>query len=288
MNRKSWLAIVAILTLLSVSPVIHAAPRKAHVVVLGAARKVAYSKVGDPAGALAGETELKVRALVVDGVLKEWTTGDAHDVTDRSFVVRRAIKLNDSLPSEQTGEPSSTKTGEGTTPGEKVGAASIVKTGDKPATGEKAVPGGKSAANSAYSGKPKPVSLAEHWVWQRGPWLLVDRVTGHAVALKLPDYDPGVSQVVWFRDYGAYCGVTASGKSLYAVVAQVAARKAVLAKKLAAFAPESHPEPVCGLAEWQREPLKVTFHPTGKDAVSFEVVPGSAVLVEDAGDEAEK
>ena len=81
--------------------------------------------------------------------------------------------------------------------------------------------------------------------------------------------------------------MTASGKSLYAVVAQVAARRAVLAKKLAAFDAESHPAPVCGLATWQREPLKVTFHPTGKDAASFEVVPGSAVLVEDAGDEAE-
>ena len=41
-----------------------------------------------------------------------------------------------------------------------------------------------------------------------------------------------MSQVSWFRDYAAYCGVTASGKSLYAVVAQVAARKPVLAKKL--------------------------------------------------------
>jgi hypothetical protein len=27
--------------------------------------------------------------------------------------------------------------------------------------------------------------------------------------------------------------------------------------------------------------------PTGKDAASFDIVPGSAVLVEDAGDEAE-
>jgi hypothetical protein len=115
----------------------------------------------------------------------------------------------------------------------------------------------------------------------------VDRVTGHATPLKLPDYDPGVSQPVWFRDYAAYCGVTASGKSLYAVVAQVAARKAVLAKKLAAFDAEKHAEPVCGLAEWQREPLRVTFHPTGKDAAGFDVIPGSAVLVEDAGDEAE-
>jgi hypothetical protein len=123
-------------------------------------------------------------------------------------------------------------------------------------------------------------------VWQRGPWLLVDRVTGHVVALKLPDYDPGVSQVSWFRDYAAYCGVTASGKSLYAVVAQVAARKAVLAKKLAGFDAESHPDPACSAAEWQREPLRITFHPAGKDTVSFDIVPGSAVLVEDA-DEAE-
>jgi hypothetical protein len=105
--------------------------------------------------------------------------------------------------------------------------------------------------------------------------------------LKLPDYDPGVSQVSWFRDYGAYCGVTPSGKSLYAVVAQVEARKAVLKKKLAAFDPESHPEPACGQAEWQREPLRILFHPTGRDALSFNIVPGSAVLVEDAGDDAE-
>ena len=82
-----------------------------------------------------------------------------------------------------------------------------------------------------------------------------------------------MSQVSWFRDYGAYCGVTASGKSLYAVVAQVAARKAVLAKKLEVFDVENHPDPVCGAAEWQREPLKVTFHPAGKDAVSFDVFP---------------
>ena len=126
-------------------------------------------------------------------------------------------------------------------------------------------------------------------MWQRGPWLLVDRVTGHVTALKLPDYDPGVSQVSWFRDYGAYCGVTASGKSLYAVVAQLAARKPVLAKKLDAFDPDpkTRPDPVCAPPEWQREPLRVTFHPTGKGDLSFDIVPGSAVLVEDSGDDAE-
>lgn len=226
---------VAIAAMLAAATAIQAAPRKAHTVVLGAARRVHYSKAGDPAGAAAGEQELKIRALLVDGVLKEWTTGDAHDVTDRSFVVRRAIKLNNELPGEA----------------------------------------------AATAGKPDP------WVWQRGPWLLVDRVTGHLLALKLPDYDPGVSHVSWFRDYAAYCGVTASGKSLYAVVAQIAARKPVLAKKIAAFDPANHPEPACGAAEWQREPLRITFHPSGSDAESFDIVPGSAVLVEDAGDEAE-
>jgi len=132
-----------------------------------------------------------------------------------------------------------------------------------------------------------PARPASTWVWQRGPWLLVDRVTGHVTPLKLPDYDPGVSQISWFRDYGAYCGVTASGKSLYAVVAQVAARKPVLAKKLAAFDAENRADPVCGPAEWQREPLRITFHLGGANAVSFDIVPGSAVLVEDSGDEPE-
>jgi hypothetical protein len=233
--KIEWrIAVLVVAALVSVSAV-HAAAKKVHTVGLAGAKKVPYSKVGDPAGAVTGENTLKIRALLVDGVLKEWTTGDAHDVTDRSFLVRRVIRLNDSLPDDKAG----------------------------------------------HSDKQ------EHWVWQRGPWLLVDRVTGHVTALKLPDYDPGVSQVSWFRDYGAYCGVTATGKSLYAVVVQVAARKAVLAKKLAAFDPASHSDPVCGAPEWQREPLRITFNATGKVSASFDLVPGSAVLVEDSGDDAE-
>src|ERR1700740_1743359 len=139
---------------------LQAAARKTHTVFLGVAKRVPYSKAGDPAGAAAGETDLKIRPLLVDDAVKEWTTGDAHDVTDRSFVIRRVLRLNDNLP------------------------------------GDKQI----------------------HWVWQRGPWLVMTRVTVHVTAIKLPDYDPGVSQVSWFRDYGAYCGITASGKSLYAVV----------------------------------------------------------------------
>ena len=230
MRRTLTIAVVAALAAFAALP---SAAAKTHTVVLGAARKVTYSRADDPAGAQAGEDTLTIRALLVDGVLKEWTTGASHDVTDRSFVVRRVIRLNDTLP------------------------------GDKP----------------AVTGKPG------QWVWQRGPWLLVDRVTGHITALKLPDYDPGVSQVSWFRDYAAYCGLTASGKSLYAIVAQVAARKAVLSKKLAAFDPGDHPDPACAAPEWQRDPMRVTFHPAGKSAAAFDVVPGSAVLVEDSDDD---
>lgn len=212
-----------------------AATRKTHTVGLGMAKKVVYSRAGDPAGAQAGEESLSIRALTVDGLVKEWTTGASHDVTDRSFVVRRAIRLNDTLP------------------------------GDKPGTESKLV----------------------QWVWQRGPWLLVDRASGHVTALKLPDYDPGVSQVSWFRDYAAYCGLTASGKSVYAVVAQLAGRKPVLSRKLAAFDAGNHLDPVCGPPDWQRDPMRVTFHPAGKDAAAFDLTPGSAVLVEDSDDDVE-
>lgn len=200
---------------------------KSHVVALGAVRHEPYSTQGDPAGAKPGETDLKVRPLVVDGKVKEWTTGEAHDVTERSFAVRRAVRLNDSLPSDH----------------------------------------------------------AVRWVWQRGPWILVDRDSGKVTALHLPDFDPGVSDVIWFRDYAAYCGLNAGGKQLFALVAQVAARRPLLAKKLGAWDAADHPSPACAAAQWQREPLKVSFQPTGAALVSFDLLGTSAVLVEDGDEE---
>jgi hypothetical protein len=230
---KTFAHLVAVLAVwIAFQPTIGATPRKVHSVALGGIRRVPYSRAGDPAGAAQGEDALKIRPLVVDGAVKEWTTGEAHEVTDRSFVVRRVLRLNDELPNEKA-------------------------------------------------------STAKHWVWQRGPWLLVDRISGHVVALKLPDYDPGVSQVSWFRDYGAYCGITTSGKSLYAVVAQLAARKPVLAKKLSPFDISGRSQQSCAAPEWQREPLRATFHPVGKEAVSFDIVPGSAVLVEESDDDSQ-
>jgi hypothetical protein len=87
--------------------------------------------------------------------------------------------------------------------------------------------------------------------------------------------------VAWFRDYAAYCGLNAGGKQLFAVVAQVAARRPLLAKKLVAWDAADHPTPACAAAIWQREPLKVSFQPNGASAVSFDLVGTSAVLVED-------
>jgi hypothetical protein len=205
------------------APLAFGAGAKPRVVGLGAVKRVPYSVEGDPAGGRADEKELRVRPLVVDGRVKEWTTGEAHDVTDRSFAVRRAVRLNDALPADKT----------------------------------------------------------EHWVWQRGPWLLVDRASGKITALRLPDFDPAVSEVAWFRDYAAYCGLHEGGKQLYAVVAQVAARKPLLTKKLAPWDATNHAAPACAEAVWQREPLRIGFQPTGGAAVSFDLVGSSAVLVED-------
>jgi hypothetical protein len=221
LSRATGWAMLMLLWIVGGYPL--AAATKPHVVFVGSYKTGPYNIAGDPAGALSTEKQLRVRPLLVDGKVKEWTNGEAHAITDRTFVIRRALRLNDALP------------------------------GDK----------------------------SEHWIWQRGPWIMVDRVKGSVTALHLPDYDPAVSSVVWFRDYAAYCGLTASGKQLYAVVAQVAARKPVVAKKLSPWSPgESHPA-ACAAAVWQREPLRVTFQPTDAASVSYRLVGLSAVLVED-------
>jgi hypothetical protein len=217
-GKSVWLMAMAL-----VLPAMAWCAPKPHAVALGAARREPYSAQSDPAGARKDEAELKVRPLTVDGKVKEWTTGEAHDVTDRSFAVRRAVRLNDALPTDH----------------------------------------------------------GERWVWQKGPWLLVDRASGKVAALHLPDFDPAVSEAVWFRDYAAYCGVNTSGKQLFAMVAQVEARRPLLAKKLGPWDAADHPSPACAPAVWQREPLRVSFQPTDAAEVSFDLIGTSAVLVED-------
>lgn len=45
--------------------------------------------------------QIQVRALYVDSKLREFTTGEPHEVTDQIFVVRRAYRLNDALPEDE-------------------------------------------------------------------------------------------------------------------------------------------------------------------------------------------
>ena len=70
-----------------------AAPRQ-HTVVLGRFRAV------DALDQNGLSTKIRVRELVVDGRVREYTSGNPHDVTDRLFVIRRVRRINDSLPSE--------------------------------------------------------------------------------------------------------------------------------------------------------------------------------------------
>ena len=224
---------LSIALLLLPLPLLAGGRAKPHTVGIGAGKRVPYSITSDPSGAAPDEKTLRVRPLIVDDKVKDWTTGEVHDITDRSFVVRRALRLNDSLPGDKT----------------------------------------------------------EHWIWQRGPWIMIDRTNGHVTAMKLPDYDPAVSQVVWFRDYAAYCGLTSGGHQLYAVVAQVAARRPILAKKIGPWsptppAPGAPATPACAKATWQRDPLRVSFSPTSvAEPMNFNLVGLSAVLVEDGDTE---
>jgi hypothetical protein len=73
------------------------AATRTHTIVLGKAAAIKLTGGTGPA-------EARIRPLLVDDHLKEYTSGPAHDVTDRLFVIRRAYRLNDTLPAE-TGKP---------------------------------------------------------------------------------------------------------------------------------------------------------------------------------------
>ena len=78
------------------------AASKPHVVAFGKWQTVKwFAERGTPAATGQGRgMDLKIRPLYVDSKLKENTVGPPHDVTDRIFVVRRAYRVNDSLPAE--------------------------------------------------------------------------------------------------------------------------------------------------------------------------------------------
>lgn len=160
-------------------------------------------------------TEITVRALSVDGKVKEFTTGDAHDVTDHEFVIRRAYRINDSLPEDASRTP--------------------------------------------------------RWLWQRGDWILVDRKSGRATSLRLADFDPFYSQVSWYRDYAAYCGISSSGERVTATVAEIGTKKPLYHKDIAKNTMGEDPDSNCSAPHWERQPARVTFHPRGSEKFTVTV-----------------
>ena len=172
---------------------------------------------------------MNVRPLIVDGRLKEFTTGEAHTVTDRIFVVRRAFRVNDNLPGEQGKMP--------------------------------------------------------RWVWQRGGWLVVDRLTARISQVNLPLFDPFYSQASWFRDYAAYCGVSDNAEKVYTVVMQLGSKKAVLRQEIGAASQGEDPDSDCDAPTWEKNPARVTFHPKRGQPSSFIVRGRSADVAPPSGDE---
>ena len=134
---------------------------------------------------------------------------------------------------------------------------------------------------------PAEIATTPRWQWQRGGWLLVDRLTGRVSQLNLPEFDPFYSTASWYRDYIAYCGVSEDGKKLYAVVAQVGRRKPILKRDAGEPAAADDPDSECPSPVWQRTPMRVTFQPGDKEKLVFNIRSRVVDVVNDA-EEAEE
>ncbi|HKS76306.1 MAG TPA: hypothetical protein VJQ82_24040 [Terriglobales bacterium] len=131
-------------------------------------------------------------------------------------------------------------------------------------------------------------SSAPQWRWQRGGWLLVDRVTGRISQVPLPDYDPYYSIASWYRDYAAYCGISEDGKKLFAVVAQIGRRKPILKKALGDAGEDDMPDSDCPAPVWQRKPVRVSFEPEEGQKLTYSVRGRVVDVVNDADEEGEE
>jgi hypothetical protein len=85
--------------LMCLAPIVTSAVAKLHVLSFGRWTTVQWLAQSDK------PLTLKVRALYVDGRLKEYSFGTPHEITDRLFAVRRAFRVNDALPSETFSSP---------------------------------------------------------------------------------------------------------------------------------------------------------------------------------------
>lgn len=125
------------------------------------------------------------------------------------------------------------------------------------------------------------------WTWERGGWLLVDRVTGRVTQITFPEFDPFYSTPSWYRDYIAYCGVSDDGKKLFAMVAQLGRRKPILKKPLGDAAGDDLPDSECPAPAWQKLPTRVTFEPEENQKLTFSVRGHAVDVVNDAEEDDE-
>ncbi len=125
------------------------------------------------------------------------------------------------------------------------------------------------------------------WTWERGGWLLVDRVTGRVTQIALPEFYPFYSTPSWYRDYIAYCGISDDGKKLSAVVAQLGRRKPILKKALGEADGDDMPDSECPAPAWQRQPTRVTFEPLENQKLTYSLRGHVVDVVNDAEEEDE-
>jgi hypothetical protein len=134
---------------------------------------------------------------------------------------------------------------------------------------------------------PTETAASTKWTWERGGWLLVDRVTGRVSQVTLPEFDSFYSTPSWYRDYVAYCGISDDGKKLFAMVAQLGRRKPILKKALGEADGDDVPDSECPAPVWQRLPTRVTFEPLENQKLTFSVRGHAVDVVNDAEEDDE-
>lgn len=223
MRKRYILRLTFLLLIISVLAVRSGAVTKIHVIAFGKWMSVQWlpDSIGKP-------VPMKVRAIVVDGRVKEYAIGTPHEVTERLFVVQRAFRVNDSLPEDST----------------------------------------------------------LRWQWQRGGWLMVDRLMGRVSPVSLPGFDNYYSAASWYRDYVSYCGVSDDGKKVFATVVQLNRRKPVMKRLLAGVTlGEAQPDSACPAPVWQRSPVRVSFETSSGGNQTFSIRGFVADVVTNAEDE---
>jgi len=128
---------------------------------------------------------------------------------------------------------------------------------------------------------PQETASTPRWSWQRGGWLVVDRVTGHISQANLPEFDPEFSSATWYRDYVAYCGISDDGRKVSAVVMQLGRRKPILKKPLGETVSNGASETECAPPGWQRAPIRVSFVSRTDQKFTFAVRGHSVEVVSD-------